>query len=266
MKAKYFIVRGTVLLILGTFFIFSNCKNQRKQTIYPKHGQQIIDSLDSLFEQLELLNSNSIDYPESAVSTNEKIRKVVEHIRTPKLLKEMLTSYQNKKEHNFGLVDSPDKKVAVVSWQTRLPKPKSKVKNIALYAKGDKIIPTSLYGEPIHYTEIHTIESKKKDTIYILVGKDELSKTSCQFSIYAYSITKAGLEGTYIFPKKQNYLEFEVGTTSLNSLEHHHLMVEQNGMRIILPSITKSTTSYDMLSFNGEKYVSEQIKGPEAVK
>ena len=194
MKARYWISSIYALLLLGAFLIFSNCRNQRKHNNYPKHGQQVIDTLDSLFEQLAVLDSNSIDYSESTVSLNENIRKIVEQISTPKLLAEAYQVYQTNR-HNYTLAFSEDSTIGVFSWKTKSKNgPFTSIKNVALFERENRLTPTSLYGESVIYQNIYPTITDRDRQVYILE-----SNTDSVLRLDAYEITKNGMEQANIF-------------------------------------------------------------------
>ena len=197
MKARYWISSIYALLLLGAFLIFSNCRNQRKHNYYPKHGQQVIDTLDSLFEQLAVLDSNSIDYSESTVSLNENIRKIVEQISTSKLLAEAYQVYQTNR-HNYTLAFSEDSTIGVFSWKTKSKNgPFTSIKNVALFERENRLTPTSLYGESVIYQNIYPTIADRDRQVYILE-----SNTDSVLRLDAYEITKNGMEQANIFENK----------------------------------------------------------------
>ena len=155
--------RYYLILVCLIAFLASNCGNPK---ISEKHqvphqfanGSALVSFLDFHLLALQDLDKSDSEYSDLAMLINEEIRKAVERINSQKFLREVYTAYESN-SHQFTMAISDDAKIAVFSWDTGLEGAFPRIKNIALYQKNKKVIPTSLYGKPLYFHEIHTIVS-----------------------------------------------------------------------------------------------------------
>ncbi|MFD2098500.1 hypothetical protein [Flagellimonas iocasae] len=145
---------------------------------------------------------NGTNLQESIVSTNEQIRQTIERNITNTQILNEIQAYLPKKKHAFSFVLSNDKKFGVFSWNTG--KNDFPIKNIGLYVNNNKVVPTSLYGNPINYDRIYTIQNELGPPSYILGGFEDPSKTPHSYHLSAYLIRGGGIEETQAFPNGES--------------------------------------------------------------
>lgn len=252
MMRKYFIVLLSILVLVAALGYINQNRWKNERTFSFDNGKQVIDSLDHLFKALSSMESGNPDSVESIISLNENIREVVEQITAPKILEEAYDFYQSK-NHDFVLILTSDKKMGVFSWENGINGAKHRIKNIALYAKGSRLTPTSLYGDPVIYDKVYNIKNNRNIPIYILSGWRKSVENLNYYRLHAYSIKKNGVEEVNIFPNYGTFIE----SRQSESLRQFPLNfnVENHGMKIMIPTVMDSTLAYDTLTFNGKKYI-----------
>ncbi|MDC6364784.1 MULTISPECIES: hypothetical protein [Flavobacteriaceae] len=207
-KIKTFPILATMLFSV-CLLVQCTKSNQQKEKL--STGNEIVETLDQLFDRLSSIDTNQVD---SIIHIDEQIRKVVEQISSPKLLEEIHQTYKTER-HDYTLAYSNDGSLGVFSWKTRLNNgAMSSIKNIALYENDGKLIPTSLYGKPIVYKKIHSQSSAWNKQVYILSG-GFVSENDTLQRVNSYHITKNGLEEAYIF--KNRTWELTLDTTEIPS-------------------------------------------------
>lgn len=224
--------------LLGIFTTFlTSCGNQNlsdNTNNNPPHfgnGRELIDHLDYNLSLLKNLDANAEDFKENAVLINEQIRKTIEQISSEKRLKEVCKAYKIL-EHDFTFTIARDGIVGVFSWDSRMQNPFQGIRNIALYTQKGRIVPTSLYGEPIIYHQIHTIKTGSK-TFYILQGQGTSKKKRDFYRMDAYTINANGMEQSKIFPNRQSSM--------FSQLDFN---IEMDGSLILKPEIWGTTLAY----------------------
>lgn len=245
-----------------TFFlllVLLSCSNQKiENKLYAKNfsfnnGKQVVDSLDLLLKKLSSIDLDNSSFPESGILINEKIRKTIEKVTTPKLLSEISTSYYYKK-HDFTFAISDDQKIGVFSWDTRVGESLINYKNIALFTVNKKVVPTSLSGNPACYNEIYTLKTEGKYPIYLFHGWGRSSAIQYYYKVDAYTFRNEGIEETDIFPNSKNSITSYYNIKELDFESQMDFNIEKDGSLILKPESWGSTVVYRPIAFNGKKY------------
>ncbi|MCL6265811.1 hypothetical protein [Flagellimonas myxillae] len=203
------IKRIAIPLLCTVLFALTRCGNHNYSNKIPipqkfKKGQEVITYLDHCFSMLDNLEKNTADYIKTVTDINVRIRKTIEGINSLELLKEVNKSYSLAK-HEYLFTLSEDGKVAAFTWHSRMEESTLRIRNIALYASEDnKVVPTSLYGNPLNLYQIHTVEIDNKP-LYLFHGSTE-SNQKQSFRIDAYTINNNGLEQLAVFPNRNSSL------------------------------------------------------------
>ena len=205
--------------------------------------------MDWLFVQLANLDTTDSEYMESATLINEQIKKTMECVKLPKRLLEVDKSYWVKK-HDFLFALSDDGQFGVFSWDSKIESTSGSIKNIALYASQKKVIPTSLYGEALHYNQIHTIKNQKGSPLYVLHGKGKSAESQNFYRLDAYTIKKDGLGDAKIFPNNASSLTSNTSTSNLGQELAMDFSIEMDGSLILKPELWGSTIVYRPLELN----------------
>lgn len=230
-------------------FLASNCGNPK---ISEKHqvphqfenGSALVSFLDFHLLALLDLDKSDSEYSDLAILINEEIRKAVERINSQKFLREVYTAYESN-SHQFTMAISDDAKIAVFSWDTGLEGAFPRIKNIALYQKNKKVIPTSLYGKPLYFHEIHTIVCNNKRS-YLLHGTNSKSNL---YRLDAYSLNSGQLEQKTIFPDNKNSI---ISAQDFN--------IEMDGSLIIIPEVEANSTKYHPLKLKHNLHDSQYVE------
>lgn len=253
MKSKKITMLGLVCLLV--YSMACNSSDYRKAEFKKlQNGKEVVGYLDQLMSKLNSQLENSEENMDSIVAINENIRSTIEWITSPALLEEIGESLE-KGNHNIRFVLSNDTNFGVFSWDTGLNALGTPLKNIAIYNSGNKLEPTSLYGTPINYNEIHQITMKTGEIIYVLEGSEEL-KSSKRTTLYSYLIRKGQLEEAFIFPNRESryFMDSQTDTTTIDvSMDHNELTFQENS------SIDNPKS---VLAFNGKKFVPVVLQGP----
>lgn len=243
-----------LLLFCLTALLAVGCSNRNNSPQY-SDGKEITQLLDSLFTKLEKAYSEANSNSERLVEINEKIRRAIERIDSPKLLDDILSGYDTKK-HDFSFILSPDTKVCVFSWYTHMENSGNRIKNIALYHSNDKMVPTSLYGTPVIYSEINQIETYDGETIYLLQGNDSINQNKF-YRLNAYLLKNGYLEETPAFPNNESSIAINSLLDSSKMGTPSHFKIEMNGLRILFQDQLDTSNVENTLAFDGKKYVLE---------
>lgn len=235
------------LPILLAIFLFWSCANpeynSQKSPPIPhfKNGRELVDHLDMLFGQLSSLDSNASNFEEARTQANQQIRRTIEHIGAHQMLLEVHKIY-NFSTHVFSFALSDDLKLAVFSWDSRRDVTNA-FKNIALYAKHQKVIPTSLYDEPIIYHEVLTINAPGNRSYYLLHGKGKTQEGFDFYRLDALSLTKDGLDEWPAFPNRQSFMISALPAGSDSKLSAD-FSIEGDGSLILKPEFWDSVMVY----------------------
>ncbi|MEC7264947.1 MAG: hypothetical protein VXW38_14505 [Bacteroidota bacterium] len=241
------------ILFICSLVLFSTSCTRKSNIREFTNGKEIITSLDSLFTNLETISSRPSPNSEAIVEINEKIRRTIEHISSQKMLSEIETGYKAKK-HPFSFTFSADKKIAVFSWATRLENSGNRIKNIALYQSNDKMVPTSLYGTPIIYNDIHQIETYDGTTLYLLQGQDSLQQKMF-YRVNAYLLKNGYLEETPAFPNNETSIATNGFASSSKMGPSCSIKIAVKGLKIQVQNPLDSSLVQNSLTFDGTKYV-----------
>jgi hypothetical protein len=205
--------------MLLLFQVFLNCTlyegQQNNQNEDLTNGKALVDHLDGLIELLQSKKTTDKDFQEAVVNINENIRQSIEHnVTNPKFLKEIQTYFPLKK-HGFSFILSDDEKLGVFSWKTG--KKEFPIKNIAFYVKGDKVTPSSLYGNPSIYDQLDVVQHGAGGPTYILGGSKNASADAHQYYLSAYVIRQDGIEESHIFPGGESYITIRCAENNLET-------------------------------------------------
>ncbi|WP_131819037.1 hypothetical protein [Flagellimonas flava] len=245
---------GRVILVLYLLLSVASCdtaetKMQRKY-LHFSNGRELVEHLDQLFVQLAQIDPAPSESKPLLTSVNEQIRKTIESIKNQRLLAEVAESYIYK-AHEFGFILSEDRRLAVFSWDAMGEVGTNKLKNIALYTKGHKIIPSSLYGEPIIYHEAHTIQDSKSKHSYVIHGKGKTQEGHDFYRLDALNITPNGLSEAPIFPDRQ-YSMISAHPIDADARLSADFSIEKDGSLILKPEFWYPTVVYRPLELKGD--------------
>ena len=126
------------------------------------------------------------------MTLNEKMRRIIEGIRSPKEFDELVIAFDADK-HKIGFLVSEDDQFGVFSWQTKMDCLGHGIKNIALYKSNDKVMVSSLYGDPMVYHNIETNKQEKGKPVYILLGISSTENDLNNLTKKGYKITNGYL-------------------------------------------------------------------------
>ncbi|GLU44663.1 hypothetical protein [Allomuricauda sp. NBRC 101325] len=247
---KGIIILGCSLsAILISYFIFADHGDQKDLF---KNEKEFVSLLDNLFLELNHMEVDNLDNDnlEAMVHINENIRRAVENINSLSLLKAIELEY-GKRNHLFQFILSPDGKIGVFSWYTKLDASGNAIKNIAIHQRNNKVIPTSLYGDPIIYNDIFQLESNKGQTVYLLYGADQSASNSYQ-RLNSYLLRDGNLEAFSGFPDHVSTLSTLLAEE--NNLPNHFDILE-HGSKINFRNSTDTSQVKHSLLFNGDKFV-----------
>ncbi len=255
-KRTRIILFSCCVLICIMFGCLSNFKKTDKDFSF-ENEKELIATLDSLFVELNKIETKNHDYKaiESIVSINEKIRRVIENIQSKEILKALEIEY-GKSHHAFTFVISPDRNVGIFSWFTRMDASGNAIKNIALHLSKDKIIPTSLYGEPIMYRKIYQVDSNTGQTMYLVYGNIDNPSSSFQ-RLNSYILRDGHLEVYYSFPNRESHISTRLAKE--NNLPNHFEVLE-NGLKINFRDPLDTSSVHQSLFFNGDKFVNNTFE------
>ncbi len=240
-----------LLLTLFPVLICCNNKDGFNNTKQVQSGKAFVDLLNKSMGELSSLHSRGSE--DSIAQLNETIRVFIEKVNSPKLLQEIDRSYKSKKQH-FSFTMSNDGKLAVFTWNTYSNSSASGHRNIALYLKNQKVIPTSLYNGSVIYDQIYTVQSIKGNRpIYILHGHETSKEGEKQIRLDAYSIKKDGIELEKVFPDRRESITL-LSTNVNYPLNLADFKIEKKGEQIKVPQLTDSIGKYRLIKFDGIKY------------
>nr|WP_297788601.1 hypothetical protein [uncultured Allomuricauda sp.] len=154
-----------------------SCNNSNNKQLNQFDAKDTLAELDTLLTQLNSLESEDCNNLDEIVTLNEKIRGIVEGIKSPKEFNELLSVFNGDK-HKIGFLVSEDELLGVFSWQTKMDCLGHSIKNIALYISGDKLVASSLYGKPMIYEQIALEKLDSNKTIYLLSTKATKQNTT----------------------------------------------------------------------------------------
>ncbi|WP_148261528.1 hypothetical protein [Flagellimonas ruestringensis] len=183
----------TACITFGLLIPFTSCNNSNNMELEQFDAKNTLAQLDNLFIQLNGLDTVDCQNLDEIVTINEKMRGIIENIRSTKKFDDLAAAY-NEDEHQIGFVVSEDRQFGVFSWKTKMDCMGHNIKNIALYKSNNKVVASSLYGKPIIYHEITSKNQNNGKTIYLLNGeKGQLNATT-----KAYTITNGNLAESQI--------------------------------------------------------------------
>lgn len=247
--------RTILILCLALLLIIMSCqlttsKSEKFSSI--KSEKELLTTLDSLFVELNKNDIDNLEYnsSETMVDINEKIRRVIENINSNELLKALELEY-GKKNHSFSFVLSSDGKIGVFSWYTRMDNTGNEIKNIALHQKKNKVVPTSLYGEPIIYNGIYQLKSHKGQTVYLIHGQNKDQINPYQ-RLNSYILRDGDLEAFTSFPNNVSSLSTRLAEQ--NDLPDFFEIADQ-GAKINFRNMSNDSTEDYSLRFDGNKFV-----------
>ncbi|SDQ72878.1 hypothetical protein [Flagellimonas zhangzhouensis] len=246
----------SMLLFSLSFLMISSCQlnsSKSRELLSINNEKELIITLDSLFVELNQIEIEKFNYTvsENLITINEQIRRIIENVNSKESLKNLELEYR-KKSHSFLFVLSPDGKIGVFSWYTRMNNTGNEIKNIALIQKKDKVAPTSLYGEPIMYTDIYQLNTNLDQSLYLLHGISDTPSDSYQ-QLNSYILRDGYLEAIYSFPNRESQISTRLA--AVNELPKH-LKVLGNGSKINFKHATDTTQTNYSLVFDGDKFVS----------
>ena len=187
-------LKTIIFLLIGfgflTYFTSCNISNNRERNQF--EAKDIFVQLDSLLTQLNSLEAWDCKNLNEIVTLNEKMRRIIEGIRSPKEFDELVIAFDADK-HKIGFLVSEDDQFGVFSWQTKMDCLGHGIKNIALYKSNDKVMVSSLYGDPMVYHNIKTNKQEKGKPVYILLGISSTENDLNNLTKKGYKITNGYL-------------------------------------------------------------------------
>lgn len=191
-------------------FVSCNPSNTPEKKL---NGADTIAELDDLLFQLNQIDTSNHKKLDEIVTLNEKMRRLIENIRSTKKFDELLEAYNEDSHITFTF--SEDKNIGVFSWRTKMGFLGNNIKNIMLYKFNDKVIASSLYGESLIYHEIES-QVKNNETIYLLRGTSYEEKNPRHLTSNGYAITNGILEESRIPLPEKAYVNNVMPSRSLN--------------------------------------------------
>lgn len=184
-------LRPTLYFVCAwSLILFTNCKNNSQSKVAPFNAKETLAQLDDLLIQIEELENEKCENLDAIVILNEKMRRIIENVRSIKEFDDLVNSFDPDRQQ-IGFIVSEDGKFGVFSWQSKMNCLGIHIKNIALYKSEERIVASSLYGEPLIYHEMINKKISTDKTVYLLRGSsstnmsDSLTKT--------YTITNGDL-------------------------------------------------------------------------
>ncbi|NDV14899.1 hypothetical protein GO009_02580 [Muricauda sp. TY007] len=181
----------------GLLIPFTSCNNYNSKEDEQFDAKNTLAQLNNLLIQLNGLDTVDCQNLDEIVTINEKIRGIIESIRSTKKFDSLATTY-NKAEHQIGFVVSDNQQFGVFSWETKMDCMGHNIKNIALYKSKNRIVASSLYGKPMIYHGIISKNQGNGKTIYLLNGRFSSKKKHFNTTTKAYTITNGSLAESQI--------------------------------------------------------------------
>lgn len=238
------------MTILSVSFFFIGCtqpQNQKKEQPGVVSITGSISRVDELFNDLDQMEMVQEGDLEQAIEINEHIRREIEQIAAKNLLHKMTELY-GKGNHHFAFTCSPDKKVAVFSWHSKLDTFGFPIKNIVIFHDGKELVPTSLYGTPVIYEQLFQFTDEKGHSIYIMVGNSRIHKMH-KIIFWAYSIQNGQLQEVFVFPDRKSSYVFKSKFTDKTPFIFH----DKRNIRI--SNTENPTIGETHLVFDGKRFV-----------
>ncbi|MCK0159681.1 hypothetical protein [Allomuricauda sp. F6463D] len=152
--------------------------------------KETLAKLDQLMVQLHQMNAPDCEDLDEIVTINEKMRRMIENVRSVTAFDDLVNSFdQNNHKMNFSV--SNDGNFGVFSWHSKMDCLGIHIKNIALYKTDGRIVASSLYGEPMAYYKITSMNLNKHKTIYLLKGSSSIKASDS--ILKTYTITNGDL-------------------------------------------------------------------------
>jgi hypothetical protein len=184
---------GLILLMM-----MSSCNFSGKSKEHAFNPSNTLDQLEVLLTQLNELDTTDCANLDEIVSINEKMRRIVENIRSAESFDQLAKTYKTQ-HSNVKFMVSEDMVFGIFSWRTKMDCLGNQIKNIALYKTDKGILASSLYGTPRIYHKVGSSSFKKGR--YILYA-DNLLK--------GYSISNGYLEEIQLGPNEASYVKNEL--------------------------------------------------------
>lgn len=191
---------GVLLLTL-----FSGCNPSNTSENEQFNGANTLTELDNLLLQLHKIDTSNCENLDDIVTINEKMRRLVENIQTTEKFENLINTF-DEDTNRIDFVFSGDKQFGVFSWQTKMDCLGNSIKNIALYKSGDKVMVSSLYGEPLVYHNITATQQDKNRPVYILLGSASTDKDLNDLIKKGYKITNGYLSESQVTEPGQAFV------------------------------------------------------------
>ncbi len=203
-------LKTIIFLLIGCGFLihFTSCNVPNNREHNQFNAKDTFFQLDSLLTQINSLDTRDCKNLDAIVTLNEKMRGIVEGIRSPKEFDELVRAFDADK-HKIGFLVSEDDLFGVFSWQTKMDCLGHGIKNIAFYKSDDELLASSLYGKPMIYDKITLERLNQNKTIYLL--HSGVSKQN-QIVTKGYSITNGILVESQIPLSEQSYNGYTITT------------------------------------------------------
>ncbi len=172
------------LICLTLLLCLSSCNISTKSNKKPLDANATLEQIDTLLAQLQDMDTIDCKNLDEIVTINEKMRGIVENIRTVDEFDKLVEAYQSK-EHQIVFSFSEDKQMGVFSWHTKMDCLGHTIKNIALFKSVNKVIASSLYGKSLIFNSIDQIQKGNGNVVYLLNG----GTTSEEPTTLGYTIT-----------------------------------------------------------------------------
>jgi len=200
-------LKTIIFLFIGFGFLllhFTSCNTSNNTEVKQFDAKGTFAELDHLLIQLHQIDVSDCTNLDEAVSINEKMRGIIEDVRSQKEFDGLVNVFDADK-YKISFLVSQDKQFGVFSWMTKMDCLGHHIKNIALYKSNNEIKTSSLYGNPLVYIKITTVELNNK-SVYLLSGKESVDKKPSVTK--GYTISNGDLVESQIPLPKQSSKEY----------------------------------------------------------
>ena len=188
------------------------CQNDvsKKKKELPKLSQQhfSVDSISHWATELSLLKSLNPEFGDLAAALNNKMERALKEVKDSSMLKATIASLENKAQ-SISIVESMNKELTLISWDTRIGGSMGEYKNVAFLRSDQRILGTILEKTAISYDSIFGLQDQHGKSIYILSGIGKSSSFEYFMGLDAISIKEGRIasRGPIRFSKQKIKLE-----------------------------------------------------------
>ncbi|GGH67068.1 hypothetical protein HNQ91_001735 [Filimonas zeae] len=243
------------IFVILLLFIATNCSAPVKVAERPGFCQV----MKAQILCLDSLGSSGIDGYEKLDSVNQYIRNLIEQYRNE------IATISDTSFENVAIVAAADKKLSLVSWDTRTGGTMPVLAAMAVFCTPRGKVHTvflkdSLPGEQemsmIAYQHLYTIHSSR-GVLYVALGYGRGSTILPWQQLKVFAIKEEQLIYPAVFPGGVSTCFVELDRTHLKTEELPEIKVERNGQLILLPETIEHggfTGSFKKLVFKDSAY------------